>query len=84
MKRTQLYLNDELWKTLHIRSKQRRSSISELVREALRDKYGGSPHARKEVMQAFVGIRKNRRDLGDSAAYIRRLRKGNRLQRLTS
>ena len=84
MKRTQLYLNDELWKALHIRSKQRRTSISELVREAVRDKYGTSPGARKEVMQAFVGIRKDRRDLRDSTAYIRKLRRGNRLRRIAS
>jgi hypothetical protein len=34
-------------------------------------------------MQAFVGIRKNRSDIDDSEVYIRGLRKGTRLKRLT-
>ena len=33
-------------------------------------------------MQALVGIWKDRKDLHDSTAYVRRLRKGKRLRRI--
>ncbi len=84
MKRTQLYFHEDVWKALHIRSRQQRTTISELVRQAVRDKYGNSPASRREAMQAMVGIWKNRKDLPDSETYVRRLRKGKRLRRLAS
>lgn len=82
MHRTQLYLEDALWKALHIRAKQSGSSVSELVREALREKYMGGSANRKEAMQALVGIWKDRDDIPDTDAYVRQLRKGTRLQRV--
>jgi hypothetical protein len=56
MKRTQLYLDEDIWKVLHIHSRQRRTSISNLVRQAIRDRYGSSPANRSKAMQALVGI----------------------------
>jgi hypothetical protein len=82
MKRTQLYLHEDIWKVLHIRSRQQRRSISDLVRQAIREKYGSSPVGRREAMQALVGMRKDRKDLPDSTAHVRRLRKGKRLRRI--
>jgi hypothetical protein len=82
MKRTQLYLQDDIWKVLHIRSRQQRTSISDLVRQAVREKYGNSPVDRKSAMQALVGMWKDREDLRESTAYVRRLRKGKRLRRI--
>jgi len=84
MKRTQLYLHEDIWKALHIRSRQQRTSISELVRQAVRDKYGSSPVGRRQAMQGIVGLWKNRKDFSDSGTYVRRLRKGKRLRRLAS
>jgi len=84
MKRTQLYLHEDVWKALHIRSRQERTTISELVRQAVRDKYGSSPANRRQAMRAIVGLWKNRKDLPDAETYVRRLRKGNRLRRLAS
>lgn len=84
MKRTQLYLNEDIWKALHIRARQRKTSISELVRQAVREKYGRSAADRREAMQALVGIWKDRQDLADSEQYVRRLRKGKRLRRIAS
>ena len=84
MKRTQLYLNEDIWKALHIRSRQLGTSISELVRQAVREKYGSSTAARTQAMQALVGLWKGRSDLPDSEAYVRRLRKGKRLTRISS
>ncbi len=84
MKRTQLYLNEDIWKALHVRSRQQGTSISELVRQAVRDKYGSSPARRKQAMQALVGIWKDRKDVPDSTTYVRRLRKGTRLRRIVT
>lgn len=82
MKRTQLYLQESIWKTLHVRSRQQGTSISELVRQAVCEKYGNSPASRREAMLALVGLRKSRRDLPDTATYVRKLRKGKRMRRL--
>ena len=82
MKRTQLYLHEDIWKVLHIRSRQQRTSISDLVRQAVREKYGCSTVDRGQAMRAFVGMRKDRKDLPGSTAYVRRLRKGKRLGRI--
>lgn len=84
MKRTQLYLNENIWKALHIRSRQQGTSISELVRQAVRDKYGSSPAGRRQAMQAVVGMWKDREDLPDTRTYVRQLRKGKRLKRVWS
>ncbi|MCZ6750295.1 MAG: ribbon-helix-helix domain-containing protein [Acidobacteria bacterium] len=81
MKRTQLYLDEDIWKALHIRSRQSGTSISELVRQAVRDKYGSSPANRRKAMQAWVGIWKDRKDLPSTEAYVRQLRKGGRRRR---
>jgi plasmid stability protein len=81
MVRTQLYLDDDLSKALHIRAAQSGQTISELARRALREKYLGAG-SRVDAMQGFVGIRKGRRDLPDTESYVRQLRKGDRLERL--
>ena len=81
MKRTQLYLDENVWKALQIQARQTRTSISELVRQAVRDKYGISPAKRREAMQAWVGIWKDRKDLPGTEAYVRQLRKGGRRRR---
>jgi Ribbon-helix-helix protein, copG family len=82
MKRTQLYLEDDTWRALRIRSRQQRTTVSELVREALREKYLRSSRNRGEAMRRWVGIWAGRPELRDVESYIRRLRKGRRLKRL--
>ena len=84
MKRTQLYLEEDIWKELHIRSRQQGTTVSELVRQAVRGRYGRSPAGRRQAMQGFVGLWSRRRDLPDSETYVRRLRKGKRLKRIAS
>jgi metal-responsive CopG/Arc/MetJ family transcriptional regulator len=83
MRRTQLYLEDDLWKTLHILARQSGSTISELVRKALREKYLDDAAKRKEALLSIVGIWKDRTDLGDTEKYIRDLRRDDRLRRLS-
>jgi len=83
MKRTQLYLSEDTWNHLHVRARKQRTSISELVRQAVKDKYERGTGDRQKAMRSFVGLRKNRKDLADSETYIRKLRKGQRLRSLS-
>ena len=82
MRRTQLYLDDDLWNALHTRARKEGTTVSDLVRQAARERYLGKLEERREAMQALVGIRKDRSDLSDSLAYVRRLRRGSRVERL--
>jgi hypothetical protein len=59
MRRTQLYLEDDLWKTLQ-------STVSELVRRALREKYLDDAATRKEALLSAVGLWKDRTDPPDT------------------
>jgi plasmid stability protein len=82
MRRTQLYLDDELWGTLRIRAQQAGTSVSDLVRQAVREKYLTGLANRQRAMRAFAGIWNDRTDLADSEAFVRALRRGSRLKRL--
>ncbi len=82
MRRTQLYLDDDLWQALHVRARSEGSSISELVRQAARERYLGNLDQRRAAMQALVGIRRNRVEMRDTAEYVRSLRRGSRIDRL--
>lgn len=82
MKRTQLYLDDDVWEALRLRSRQAGTSVSDLVRRAVREKYASSLAYRSDAMKALAGIWKNRRDFRDTESYVRRLRRGSRLKRI--
>ena len=82
MRRTQLYLEDDLWLALHAKAARDRTTISELVRVAARDRYLGNREQRREAMMCIVGLWKERTDLEDTDTMIRRLRKSTRRERL--
>lgn len=82
MRRTQLYLDDHLWNALHAHARNRKTSISELVREAVRDRYFGKRDEQMKAMQEFVGIGHDRSQPLDAVEYVRSLRRGNRVDRL--
>jgi hypothetical protein len=82
MRRTQLYLEDRLWKRLHILASQSGTSLSELVRQAVRERYAQGPDNRKEALRAAAGLWRNRADVPAAERYVRRLRKGDRLKRI--
>jgi Arc/MetJ family transcription regulator len=82
MRRTQLYLDDNLWTALHARARSRKTTVSALVREAVRDRYFGSQDERMKAMQKFVGVRREGSGPLDAVAYVRTLRRGDRLDRL--
>ena len=79
---TQLYLEEDVWKVLQILARQTGTSISDLVRKAVREHYVASKANREQVLMSVVGIWKDRSDLPETDTYIRRLRKGTRLRRL--
>jgi hypothetical protein len=82
VRRTQLYLDDQLWSVLHVQARSQGTTVSELVREAVRDRYLGNLDERKVAMQGIVGIRKGRAEKLDAVEQVRALRKGHRLERL--
>jgi Arc/MetJ family transcription regulator len=82
MRRTQLYLDDQLWTALHNRARSESKTVSELVREAVRERYIGKLDERRQAMQAIVGIRRETTGTPDSTEYVRDLRRGNRIERL--
>ena len=83
MKRTQLYLDDDLWNALHNRARIEKTTISHLVRQAARERYLGNLDERRKAMNALVGIWKDRTDLPESTEeYVRSLRRDTRMERL--
>jgi len=84
MRRTQLYLDEELWGALHERARSQKTTVSELVRMAVRERYSGNHGQRMKAMQAFVGIRKQASETPDAVEMVRSLRRGDRLDRFTA
>ncbi len=87
MRRTQLYLDDHLWNALHTRARSRKTTVSELVREAVRERYLGPRDERRKAMQEFVGTRRERSGPrshleNDAVQYVRSLRRSGRLARI--
>ena len=83
MKRTQLYLDDDMARILATVSRQRGATISELVRECVREKFGQTGTLDRAAMaRRLAGIWKDRTDLGDTGRFVRRLRQGTRRRRL--
>jgi hypothetical protein len=76
MVRTQLYLDEEIHARLRQLARRQRRTISELVRDALVRAYGGpTADERLRTLKAIEGLWHDRRDIGDSSAYVRRLRR---------
>jgi len=82
MRRTQLYLEDDLWAALHAKALLDGATISELVRVAVRERYMGSLEERSAAMLGIVGLWKDRAGMKDAEAFVRNLRDDDRLERL--
>ena len=82
MKRTQLYLDEELARTLAALSRQTGKTVSQLVRESVREKYMGRKGVDKvSLARRLAGVWGTRKDLQDIDRFLRRLRRGARLKR---
>jgi hypothetical protein len=84
MRRTQLYLEDDLWAALHAKALLEGATVSELVRVAVRERYMGTLADRRAAMLGIVGLWKDRADIEDSESLVRNLRDDDRLERLAS
>lgn len=82
VRRTQLYLDDQLWGALHARARSEKTTVSELVRQAVRERYLGNREQRMLAMQRFIGNRKTSVAATDGVEQVRSLRRGTRLDRL--
>jgi hypothetical protein len=85
MVRTQLYLDDEIHAHLQRLARRQGRTLSELVRDALVRVYGGAdPEKRLRTLKAIEGLWKERDDIGESAVYVRALRRDTRRRRKPS
>jgi hypothetical protein len=82
MRRTQLYLDHDLWTTLKAKAKRDGTTISDLARVAARDKYIHSREQRIADMKSVIGLWKERDELADTDEFIRNLRSDDRMERL--
>jgi predicted DNA-binding protein len=84
MRRTQIYLDDRQRRKLDRVAKRTRRTVSDLIREAIDARYAATP--REDFLEALragaFGVWKERTDLGQTDAYLRRQRRGSRLNRL--
>ena len=83
MKRTQLYLDEDISRILSTVSRQEGKTVSELVRECVREKFGQKEPLDKALLAKQIGgLWKTRKDLGRTDRLIRKLRKSSRGERL--
>jgi len=78
MKRTQIYLSDDLYFEIKKRSKKSKKSVSEIIRDTLRESL--MPNRKEEILSSIdeaFGLWKDREF--DTEAYIREIRKGTRV-----
>ncbi len=78
MKRTQIYLDEDIIQELKKESHLRKKNISSLIRDTLREKF--LKEKKIDAVKAAAGIWKDR-DF-DVEEYIRNLRNDNRLKEL--
>lgn len=85
MRRTQIYLDDGQRRKLDRVAKRTHRTVSDLIREAIDARYGAAP--KEDFLQALIagafGVWKDRTDLGTTDRYIRTLRRGSRVDRLS-
>src|SRR5438876_10952535 len=75
MKRTQLYLDDDIARILSAVSRQTGQTVSELVRECVREKFGSKEKLNKaELARQLGGLWTDRKDIGETHEYLHNLR----------
>ena len=79
MFRTQLYLDDDMHRRLRVLAAQQGRSVSDLIREAVARAFGsGDIDQRLNTLEGITSLWSDRRDLGDTGSYVRRLRRPSR------
>lgn len=84
MRRTQIYLDDRQRRKLDQVAKRTRRTVSELIREAIDARYAATP--KEDFLAALragaFGVWKQRPDLEPTDSFVRRVRRGKRIDRL--
>lgn len=84
MRRTQIYLDDRQRRKLDRVARRTRRTVSDLIREAIDARYAATP--REDFLDALrtgaFGVWKERNDLGRTDAYVRRQRRGSRIDQI--
>ena len=84
MRRTQIYLDDRQRRKLDQVAKRTSRTVSDLIREAIDTRYAASPQ--EDFLAALragnFAVWKKRPDLRNTDSYVRRLRRGTRVDRL--
>ncbi len=82
MKRTQLYLEEETLNLLKSLSRKQMTSVSELVRQAVKKVYlAQRPGNADKILEMAAGVWKDRDDLPSTEEYIRQMRLDSRSNR---
>lgn len=82
MKRTQLYLDEEMSRLLTAESRRRATTVSALVREAVTAAYGRrATDEGHSIIHRLAGVWVDRDDLGESEEFVRSLRRSARPER---
>lgn len=84
VKRTQLYIDEGVFSRLSLLSREKGTTISDLVRKAIEKAYGRrrSKEAFLKALRDSAGLWKDRADLPPTREHIRSLRKSTRAKRL--
>ena len=83
MVRTQLYLDEAVHRRLRELARKQGRTISDLVRDAVARAYGvHSIEEQIRTLRAIEGLWRDRKDLGTTREYVRRLRRDTRRRRL--
>lgn len=84
LRRTQIYLDDRQRRKLDRVAKRTGRTVSDLIREAIDARYAANPG--EDFVEALrtgaFSVWKERSDLGLTDAYVRRQRRGSRINRL--
>lgn len=82
MVRTQLYLDEDMHQRLREIADRQGRTISDLVREAVDRAYGGTAvDERLTTLEGVAGLWRDREELEDTDAYVRRVRRDTRRSR---
>lgn len=82
MIRTQLYLDEEMHRTLRAAAEKQGRTVSDLVRQAVERAYGASPaDERLTTLEGIASLWRERDDLGTTDAYVRQVRRDTRRSR---
>lgn len=71
-----------MWSVLKIRARQTGTTMSDLVRQAVTEKFLSGAEERHRALRAIAGMWADRKDIPDTADLVREMRRDSRASRL--